>query len=157
MNPYSFPRKDMEAVLHAAIALPQTPEDHCIARDLLIRLNDEVMQELLSVLEGDENWEVRRFYMGLRRHLDRWKEAAPCWPEEDAQLQPTLRCLPASPNRCCQVLDLQDGKILLYYPATSTQFVYDPESNLPRPLRPDMKVWDGKNWADPDRSDTLYL
>lgn len=157
MNPYSFPRKDMEAVLHAAIALPQTPEDHCIARELLIRLNDEVMQELLSVLEGDENWELRRFYMGLRRHLDRWKEAAPCWPEEDVQLQPKLRCLPASPNRCCQVLDLQDGKILLYYPATSTQFVYDPESNLPRPLRPDMKVWDGKNWADPDRSDTLYL
>ena len=55
------------------------------------------------------------------------------------------------------LLDLQDGKILLYFPGKSTQLVYDPENECYRPLRSDMKVWDGKDWADPDHSDVLYL
>lgn len=157
LNRYATPREDLLSVLEALQTQPQTLQDHCIARNLLDRLNDNALEQLFARLRDPAQWEIRRFYMGLRRHLDRWKEAAPCWPEEDAQLQPKLRCLPASPNRCCQVLDLQDGKILLYYPATSTQLVYDPESSLPRPLRPDMKVWDGKDWADPAQSDILYL
>lgn len=157
MERFNDVRKDMESVLNDAIALPQTPADHCFAWELLERLNDDTMQELMSLLSDEDDWEVRRFYMGLRRHLDRWKENASYWPENITELQPRLRCLPAAFNRCCPVLDLQDGKILLYFPNRSTQLVYDPENECYRPLRSDMKVWDGKDWVDPDRSDVLYL